>query len=85
MNTNDNWSTALDKVFSELEKDIRPLSPGQKAEVYETLVDAFNQKLSKIKHRQAEIEFGQHVEGLYDINAHSEASFGRSEGPTWKP
>lgn len=85
MDTNNKWTVALNRFFSELEKDIRLLSPGQKAEAYETLANEFNQKLSEIKNRQSEIEFGQHVEGLYDINAHPEASFGRSERPTWKP
>ena len=63
------WSLALDKLFDALETDVRRLSPDEKAQTYETLTSAFNEKLTDMKRHQSEIEYGQHVEGLYGINA----------------
>jgi len=63
------WEKTLDKFFDVLENDMRSMSTSERKEAFEKLTQVFNDKIVELKRHQSEVEYGQHVEGLHNINA----------------
>lgn len=76
-------SAAFEKFFDALEQDMRRMPASEQAEAYETLTSTFNARLVEMRRHQAEVEFGQHMEGLYDINPRESFGHYREGRPKW--
>ncbi len=62
-------SKYLDKFFDSLRSDLRAMTPDERTRALQDLKAAFNQRVEDLNRYQSEVEYGQHVEGLYNINS----------------
>ena len=60
---------AIAKVFDVLQSDMRGLTASERSQAFDNLKIEFNKKIDDLKKFQCEVEYGQHVEGLYNINS----------------
>ena len=62
------WRDELNKLFEVLAADTQGLSEYEREVAYSELITSVNTDLAALRTFQAEVEYGQHIEGMYDIN-----------------
>lgn len=60
-------SNAIERLHEDFDQVVRPLSPKEKTEAYKKLAKAFSDSLEGKRDYWSQVEFGEHVEGLYGI------------------
>lgn len=70
---------AVDNLFNIVTDDTRHMCTSDREKFFSDLNELIRAKASELRKHQSEIEYGQHIEGLYDI--HSRESYIISNHP----
>lgn len=62
------WIKKLNKLLDDFHLEIRSKSPIEKEEEFKNLEAEFTKAVLDVKNHISEVEYGQHVEGIYDIH-----------------
>ena len=62
------WKNSLHQLMVQFGQEVRSRSANERQGAYEELQKEFDQSLLSLKNKITEVEYGQHVEVIYDIH-----------------